>query len=171
MEPPRVVIVMGVAGSGKSTVGLLLAARNGGKFHDADDFHPPANIAKMAAGTPLDDADRTPWLERLRSEVVDATPAGGFTVLACSALKYSYRERLGVGSSGVALAYLHGKTEMLASRLASRTGHYMKAGMLESQLATLETPSADEGVTVGIEASPGEIVQAIETALGLRISS
>ncbi len=162
---------MGVAGSGKTTVGLLLALRNEGKFHDADDFHPPANIAKMAAGTPLDDADRTPWLERLRSEVVDATPADGFTVLACSALRQSYREMLGIGSSGVALAYLHGETEMLASRLASRAGHYMKAGMLESQLSALEAPSADEGVTVGIEASPEEIVTAIETALGLRISA
>ena len=171
MESPRVVIVMGVAGSGKSTVGLLLASRQGGKFHDADDFHPPANIAKMAAGTPLDDVDRAPWLEHLRREVVDAAPAGGFAVLACSALKHSYREMLGVGTTGVALAYLHGETEMLAARLASRAGHYMKAGMLESQLATLEAPSADEGVTVGIDTSPEKIVTAIETALGLRISA
>ena len=157
---------MGVAGCGKSTVGALLASRNGGRFHDADDFHPPANIAKMATGIPLDDSDRAPWLARLRKEVIDAAPADGFSVLACSALKKSYREQLGIGTSGVVLVYLKGDAATLAARLAGRAGHFMKSGMLESQLATLEEPSADEGITIGIEASVGETVTAIESALG-----
>ncbi|MES2438739.1 MAG: gluconokinase [Verrucomicrobiota bacterium] len=169
MEPTRVVIVMGVAGSGKTTVGALLAARHGGDFHDADDFHPPENIAKMASGIPLDDADRAPWLQRLRVEVVDDTPVGKFSVLACSALKRIYRKQLGVGSD-VVLVYLKGDAVTLAERLAGRSGHYMKAGMLESQLATLEEPSPDEGLIVGITRPADEIVSSIEAALGLRFS-
>jgi phosphopentomutase len=164
---PRVVILMGVAGCGKSTIGALLATRNGGRFFDADAFHPAANIAKMAAGTPLDDADRKPWLARLRSEVVDTAAAGSLTVLACSALKKSYREPLGVGTPGVALIYLKGDPATLAGRLAERAGHYMKAGMLESQLATLEEPSSAEAIRIGIESAPGEIVARIGKALGL----
>lgn len=163
----RIVVLMGVAGCGKSTVGTLLAARHGGTFHDADDFHPPANIAKMASGTPLDDLDRAPWLARLRKEVIDAAPTGGLSVLACSALKKIYRERLGVGTTGVALVYLKGDAATLADRLATRPGHYMKAGMLESQLAILEEPSPTEGVTVGIDPPVAQIVSAIESALGL----
>ncbi|MES2923868.1 MAG: gluconokinase [Verrucomicrobiota bacterium] len=169
MEKPRVVVVMGVAGSGKSTVGALLASRNGGSFHDADDFHPPANIAKMAAGVPLDDNDRAPWLVRMREEVIDAAPAGGLSVLACSALKKIYREQLGMGTSSVALVYLKGGADTLTSRLAARPNHYMKAGMLESQLAILEEPLPAEGFTVGIESPVEEIVAAIEAALGLRV--
>ena len=170
MEKPRVVIVMGVAGSGKSTIGALLASRHGGVFHDADDFHPAANIAKMASGTPLDDTDRAPWLARLREEVIDATPAGNFSVLACSALKRVYRQQLGVGSDGVVLVYLKGDAATLADRLGGRRGHYMKAGMLASQLATLEEPQPDEGFTVKIDSSPEEVVSAIEAALGLHFS-
>jgi gluconokinase len=167
MQEPRVVVVMGVAGSGKSTVGALLAARNNGCFHDADEFHPPANIAKMASGVPLTDADRLPWLQRLRREVIDATPADQFCVLACSALKKIYRQQLGIGSDKVALVYLKGTAERLAERLGNRTGHYMKAAMLESQLATLEEPSAEEGFTVGIDPPVLDIVISIERGLGL----
>ncbi len=167
MEKPRVVIVMGVAGSGKSTIGALLASRNGGSFHDADDFHLLANIAKMTAGLPLNDRDRAPWLERLRHEVIDAAPAGGLTVLACSALKKSYREQLGVGTPGVALVYLKGDAATLKNRLAARPNHYMKAGMLDSQLAILEEPLPAEGITVEIGSAEEEIVAAIETALHL----
>ena len=165
MEKPRVVIVMGVAGSGKSTVGALLAEKNGGVFHDADDFHPPANVAKMAAGIPLDDADRAPWLARMREEVVDATAEGKFTVLACSALKRIYREQLGVGNAGVALVYLKGDSTTLGERLEKRSSHYMKAGMLASQLAILEEPLADEGLTIEIGHSVTEIISTIENAL------
>ena len=167
MEKPRVVIVMGVAGSGKSTIGELLAVRNGGSFHDADGFHPLENIAKMAAGNPLDDADRAPWLARLRHEVVDATPPGEFSVIACSALKRIYRDALGCGKAGVVLVYLKGDAATLAARLASRTGHFMKAGMLESQLATLEEPTPEEGISVSIKGPVDEILSFIEAALGL----
>jgi gluconokinase len=167
MDKPRVVIVMGVAGSGKSTIGELLAARNGGSFYDADSFHPAENIAKMAAGHPLDDADRAPWLARLRKEVVDATPVGEFSVIACSALKQAYRVLLGVGTNGVVLVYLHGTSATLAARLAARIGHFMKPGMLESQLATLEEPTTDEGLSVSIDGSVDEILSSIESALGL----
>ena len=170
MEKPRVIIVMGVAGSGKSTIGALLASSNGGQFHDADDFHPPENILKMASGIPLDDADRAPWLARLRREVIDAAPAGKLTVLACSALKRIYRHQLGVGTGGVVLVHLKGDPATLADRLAGRSEHYMKAGMLESQLAVLEEPSPDEGLTVDIASPADEIVATIEAALGLRFS-
>lgn len=168
MQKPRVAIVMGVSGSGKSTIGTLLAARNNGQFFDADDFHPPANIAKMAAGMPLDDTDRSPWLARLREEVIDASPPAKISVLACSALKRTYRVQLGVGMPGVALIYLHGSPAVLAERLQNRAGHYMKASMLESQLATLQEPQLSEGLVIGIELSVEEIVTAIENALGLR---
>jgi gluconokinase len=167
MQKPRVVVVMGVAGSGKSTIGARLALRNDGVFHDADDFHPPANIEKMASGTSLDDGDRVPWLMRLRTEVIDATPAGGFSVLACSALKKTYREQLGIGRAGVKLVYLKGDATTLAERIGKRTGHYMRASMLEGQLATLEEPLPEEGVTLGIEPPVDDIVAAIEEALGL----
>lgn len=167
MRKTRVVIIMGVAGCGKSTIGALLATHNGGVFFDADDFHPEANIDKMASGIPLDDEDRKPWLARLRSEVIDAAAAGSFTVLACSALKKSYRQQLGVGTPGVDLIYLKGDPALLAGRIAGRADHYMKSGMLESQLATLEEPSPAEGIHIGIEPGPGEIVADIEKALGL----
>lgn len=170
MNPPRVILVMGVAGSGKSTVGKMLAARNGGSFYDADDFHPPANIAKMAAGMPLDDADRAPWLSRLRTEVVAVPPSGQIVVLACSALKRAYRQTLGVGTAGVALVYLKVDAATLAKRLANRAGHFMKADMLTSQLAALEEPSSEAALTLGIDATALEIVIAIETALGLPLS-
>lgn len=167
MQKPRVVVVMGVAGSGKSSVGALLARRNGGEFFDADDFHPAANIAKMASGMPLNDADRAPWLARLRHEVIDATPAEKFSVLACSALKKAYREHLGTGNSGVKLVYLKGDSATLADRIGKRSGHYMLPNMLTSQLATLEEPMPGEGFTIGIEPAVGEIVERIENALGL----
>ncbi len=171
MEKARVITVMGVAGSGKTTIGKLLAARNGGKFHDADDFHPPENIAKMAAGKPLNDTDCAPWLTRLWREVVDATPSGKLTILACSALKRIYREKLGTGSEGVILVYLKGDPATLTECLIGRTEHFMKSGMLESQLATLEEPSPREGVTVDISGTVEKIENDIETALGLPFPS
>lgn len=167
MEKPRVIVVMGVSGSGKSTVGAALATKHGGKFFDADDFHSAANIAKMAAGHPLDDADRRPWLAELRAKVIDPAPSGGLTVLACSALKKSYREHLGIGANGVALVYLQGAPTLLLQRMQHRHGHYMKAGMLDSQLATLEPPTAEEGATVSVDQSVEETVSAIDQVCGL----
>ncbi len=166
MGNPPVMIVMGVAGSGKSTIGARLAARLGAEFYDADDFHPAANIAKMAAGIPLDDEDREPWLERLKKELIDATGPGKQAVVACSALKKVYRERLGVGDGGVRLIYLRGDADLLAERLANRAGHFMKPGMLESQLAALEEPSASEGMTVNIEVGVEEILGMILNSNG-----
>jgi gluconokinase len=168
MNPPHVIILMGVAGSGKSTVAALLASQNGGKYYDADEFHPAANIAKMAAGIPLEDEDRWPWLHHLRAEVIDATPEGELSVLACSALKKSYRALLGVGQPGIALVYLHGTAELLAERLEHRTGHYMKAALLESQLATLEEPLSGEAIVMDISQPVTEIVASIERALGFQ---
>lgn len=163
----RVVILMGVAGCGKSTIGAILAARLGGKFIDADSFHPPANIEKMASGLPLNDDDRAPWLILLRREVIDTAPPNYLTVLACSALKKAYREILGVGNEGIALVYLQGDLDILATRLAARPNHFMKREMLESQLAILEEPTPAEGITLSICPPAEEIVAAIEAALDL----
>lgn len=171
MKKPRVVIVMGVSGSGKSTIGEQLAIRHHGKFFDADDFHPAANVAKMAAGHPLDDADRRPWLERLRTEVIDRAPEERLTVLACSALKQSYRRTLDVGHDGVVLVYLKGDRKTLEMRMDHREHHYMKSNLLDSQLATLEEPAPDEALTVSIDPPPAEIIATIERALGLHFPS
>lgn len=168
MQKPRVIIVMGVSGCGKSTVAALLASRNDGRFYDADEFHPPANIAKMAAGIPLEDEDRWPWLERIRAEVVDATADGSLKVLACSALKQSYRKILGAGEPGVAWVYLHGSPALLAERLEQRAGHYMKSNLLESQLATLEEPLPDEALAMDIAQPALDLVISVERSLGLQ---
>jgi gluconokinase len=139
----QVIVVMGVAGSGKSTVGKALAGALGWRFVDADDHHSAANVAKMARGEPLDDADRWPWLDELHSLIAGALVNGGGLVLACSALKASYRARLAGAEAGgrVRFVYLAGTPELLRARLAERPGHFMKPGMLDSQLATLEPPA------------------------------
>ncbi len=167
MTKPRVIIVMGVSGSGKSTVAAALAREFGGTFFDADNFHSAANIAKMAAGIPLDDADRTPWLADLRAKVIDPAPRGGLTVLACSALKRVYRQQLDSGHDDVVLVYLKGSEELLTERLQHRHGHYMKTDMLTSQLDALEPPTPDEGITVAIDPPVPEIVATIAAACGL----
>ena len=137
---PTGFIVMGVSGSGKSTVGQALAERLGWDFFDADDFHPPENIAKMAAGIPLDDSDRTPWLAALSDQLFTTLKAGRHPVLACSALKESYREKLLDGKAGVEVIYLKGSYELLWARMSGRQGHFMKPEMLKSQFAALEAP-------------------------------
>lgn len=135
-----ILVMMGVSGSGKTTIGRAFADAMGWTFLDADDFHPPANMAKMAAGTPLTDDDRWPWLDRLRDELIAIDQRGEHAVLACSALKAAYRARL-QQANDVHFVYLKGDRATIAPRLAMRHGHYMPASLLESQFATLEEPT------------------------------
>ncbi|MBK5958035.1 gluconate kinase [Rhodoplanes elegans] len=158
-----IVVLMGVSGSGKTTIGMLLAAKLGCGFSDADSFHPPANVEKMRAGVALNDDDRWPWLLALRKAIEDWEARGLDHVLACSALKQAYREILAPWGD-VTFVYLKGSAELIAPRLAARTGHYMNPALLDSQFATLEEPAG--AVTVDIANTPDEIVAAILTALG-----
>lgn len=162
-----IVLMMGPAGSGKTTVGELLASQLSWDFADGDDFHPPANVAKMASGVPLTNEDRLPWLESIRDAMQQWQAKGKSMVIACSALKRSYRELLGIGPSAkdVKLVYLKGTYDLLLERLHSRKGHYMKEQMLASQLADLEEPA--DAITIDISESPEEIVSEIRKHLGL----
>ncbi|WP_068271587.1 gluconokinase [Aldersonia kunmingensis] len=154
----RELVVMGVSGSGKSTVGAALAQRLRVPFADADDFHPPANIAKMTAGHPLDDVDRLPWLDALGAWL-DAHPDGA--VLSCSALKRSYRDRLRSYCPDLEFLHLHGERHVIERRQASRPGHFMPASLLDSQFNTLEPLAADErGLLVDVDQSVDNIVTA-----------
>jgi gluconokinase len=139
------IVLMGVAGSGKTTVGKLVAGRLGWRFLDADDFHSPQNVEKMRSGRPLTDDDRWPWLDRLNALLRDDGPA----VLACSALRQRYRDRIGAGIDDVQWVHLAGSFELIGSRLATRQGHYMPASLLASQFEALEPPSAAITVDVG----------------------
>lgn len=159
-----VVVVMGVAGSGKTTVGKRLAEELGWPFFDADDFHPPENVEKMRRGLGLTDADREPWLDALAAKIRALVAARESAVLACSALKQSYRDRLAVDPA-VRFVHLTGTRELLRHRLEERKGHYAHADLLDSQLAALE-PSP--GVpTFDVAPSPEAIVAAIRKTLGL----
>lgn len=162
----RVVYVMGVAGSGKTTIGALLAGRLGGAFVDADDLHPAANVAKMARGEALDDDDRAPWLDAV-ARAADARAATTTVVVACSALRAAYRTRLAAIGARVVFVHLVAPPAVLQARLASRVGHFMKADMLASQLAALEVPvDADDVVTVDVSAAtPDEIVDGLVARL------
>jgi gluconokinase len=155
-----ILILMGVSGSGKSTVGPLLAARLGVPFFDADEFHPPANVAKMASGTPLTDADRQPWLELLNRKLREAPDA----VLACSALKAQYRRTLAKDLAGCRFVHLKGSLELIRSRLADRKHRYMPGSLLESQFAALEPPA--DAIDVNVAQPPAACVEAILRALG-----
>jgi gluconokinase len=155
-----IVILMGVTGAGKTTVGRLLADALSAEFVDADDFHPPANVAKMRAGIPLDDADRAPWLARVNALL--RSRAGADIVLACSALKERYRTTLTAGLEA-RVVHLSGSRELLRERLRGRRGHYMNPGLLDSQLETLEAPAG--ALVVDIAASPETIVAALRRAL------
>lgn len=159
-----VVILMGVSGTGKTEVGTRLAKALGGTFAEGDDYHPPANVEKMRAGVPLDDADRQPWLEAMSREIGAWLDAGRTVVLACSALKQRYRDILKAGRPGVRFVHLKGDEALIRARLAGRRGHYMPASLLESQLAALEEPS--DAITVAIDAPPDAIVAEICEALG-----
>jgi gluconokinase len=160
-----VILLMGVAGSGKTTVGRQLAAGLSWQFADADDFHPPANVAKMSAGQPLDDTDRAPWLAALRDYIEAHRERSASAVLTCSALKERYRQVIVTDPSYVRLVHLHGSRELLWARINSRQNHFMKPAMLDSQLAALEPP---EGVlTVDIAPPPAEVAATIRRALSL----
>lgn len=165
---PRAIVVMGVSGAGKTTVARTLAARLGGVFIDADDLHSPAARAKMAAGTPLTDEDRTPWLRRVAGAVREGVDRGERVVVACSALRHSYRALLRA-EAGVRLFFLHldGDAHTLAGRLGSRVGHFMSEELLESQLATLERLGPDEdGAVVDVRGSEDDVVERSLLALG-----
>jgi gluconokinase len=166
--PSYVIVLMGVAGSGKSTVGPLLAEMLGWPFRDADQFHPAANIAKMSAGVPLTDADRWPWLDAIAAWIDERRSAGAPGIVSCSALKRAYRRRILGAREGVRLVYLEGEEPLIAARLARRKGHFMPAALLRSQLDALEEPEPDErAIVVSIDATPAEIAAAIVAGLGL----
>jgi len=155
MRTIRFLIVMGVSGSGKTSVGKVLAEHLKWDFYDADDFHPPENVAKMASGIPLDDSDRAPWLAALHNLISSSLKQNKPGVLACSALKERYRRQLMNGSDGVQLVYLKGSYDLIWSRMETRTDHYMKPHMLHSQFDALEEPS--NALTVDISLSVEEI--------------
>jgi gluconokinase len=156
----RPVVVMGVSGSGKSTVGAALAKNLGATFLEGDQFHSPENVARMAAGVALTDADRQGWLLTLSARLGAARRSGEPVVLSCSALKRSYRDTLRQQASDLALVYLAGTPDVLAQRMAGRSGHYMPPSLLASQLATLEPPQDDEdALTLDIASSPHTLVQ------------
>lgn len=152
----QVYVVMGVSGSGKSTVGTLLAARLACPFYDADDFHPPENIRKMSAGIPLTDEDRRPWLAAMGSRAAELLAAGRSAVMACSALKESYRRIISPGGQGVRFIYLKGDQRLIGERLAARKGHFMPPSLLQSQMEALEEPA--DAIVVDIFGTPDEIV-------------
>jgi gluconokinase len=160
-----IVVVMGVAGSGKTTVGGRLARELGWAFYDGDDFHPPSSIAKMRSGAPLTDADRLPWLRELSGVIERCLATGEDAVIACSALKGSYRRLLGADRPEVVLVYLRGGAGLIERRLAARQGHFMPPGLLESQLATLEEPA--EALTLDASLEPAALVAAVRAHLGL----
>jgi gluconokinase len=163
-----IVVVMGVSGSGKTTVGALLAGRFGWVYAEADDFHPQSNVDKMAAGHPLADADRWPWLEAIGRWIDERRTAGEPGVVTCSALKRAYRDVLRRNRPEIRIVYLDGDRDLIAKRLVARHGHFFTVTMLDSQFADLEPPQPDEQVlTVSVDRTPPEVVQAIVDGLRL----
>jgi gluconokinase len=160
---------MGVSGSGKTTMGERLAQRLGWPFEEGDALHPPANIAKMASGQPLTDADRAPWLDRVAAWISGRLAAGGSGVIACSALKRAYRERLAAGlQAQVRFVYLKGAFDLIAGRVERRRGHFMPPSLLASQFADLEEPAPEEAaIVVDISEPPEAQIDAVMAALGL----
>ncbi|MFJ9724214.1 gluconokinase [Streptomyces sp. NPDC101209] len=164
MSTPHVVVVMGVAGTGKTTIGPLLAARLGVPYAEGDDFHPQANIAKMTAGVPLGDDDRWPWLDAIGAWAHGRAGLGG--VVSCSALKRSYRDRLRAAAPGVVFVHLAGDRALIEDRMSHRQGHFMPTALLDSQFATLQPLERDEaGVAVDVAGSPEQITERAVKAL------
>jgi gluconokinase len=164
MSTPHVVVVMGVAGTGKTTIGPLLAARFGVPYAEGDEFHPQANIAKMSAGVPLTDDDRRPWLDAIGAWAHERSGLGG--VVSCSALKRSYRDRLRAAAPGLVFVHLTGGRALIEDRMSHRRGHFMPTALLDSQFATLEPLGPDEpGVEVDVAGSPEEITERAANAL------
>ena len=166
---PVVLILMGVSGCGKTTVAQILAERLHWAFEEGDALHPAANVAKMAAGHPLDDADRAPWLAKVADWVDARLDAGQSGVITCSALKHAYRALIDRRGARVEFVYLHGSRELIASRLAGRHGHFMPSTLLDSQFATLEEPDPEEpAIRVEIGGSPESVADDVMAALGLQ---
>jgi gluconokinase len=163
----RIIVVMGVSSSGKSTVGAALAERLGVPFLDGDGYHPPANVEKMRAGIPLTDTDRWPWLERLSLALKEAAGQRGLAVGACSALKRTYRDFMtGIAGEPILFVYLQGTKDVIAARIASRKHEFMPASLLDSQFATLEEPVADENAVAVPVTDPVErIVERIARSI------
>jgi gluconokinase len=165
-QPQPVLVVMGVSGSGKSTVAGIVAGQLGWDLEEGDDLHPEANVAKMAAGTPLTDEDRWPWLDQVGAWIREHTAAGRPGVITCSALRRVYRDRL--RGEHVVFVYLAGTKEMIGHRLAARTDHFMPSALLDSQLATLEPPGPDENaIEVDLGPKPAELASEIISRLRL----
>lgn len=161
-----IIVLMGVSGSGKTTVGKALARQLGSTFVDADDFHPAANIEKMHRGEPLTDEDRRPWLAAIHQRLLEAARRGENVVLACSALKHTYRDYLQHEEPDrIYFVYLHGSEELIRQRLAARKGHFMNSGLLHSQFETLEPP--ENAIVVDIAPPPDEIAANIRRKIGL----
>lgn len=164
LRPPMAILIMGVSGSGKTTVGLKLAAALGWAFHDADDFHPAANVAKMSAGLPLDDVDRAPWLAAMRAAITSTLARGESAVFTCSALKEKYRDAVIADPARVKLVHLAGNFQLILERMRHRE-HFMRPEMLESQFRTLEAPG--DALAVDIAQTPDQIVARIRGAFAL----
>ncbi len=165
---PAVIVVMGVASSGKTSLGERLAERLGWPFRDADSFHPPQNVAKMAGGTPLTDEDRKPWLAAIAAWIDELRATGRNGIVTCSALKKSYRHVIVGKRPDVALVYLKGSRELIGQRMAARQHHFMPPALLDSQFATLEEPGGDERpLVVPVELSKEAIVEQVVQELGL----
>ena len=163
---PFAIVVMGVSGCGKTTVASRLAQRLGWEFAEADTFHSSANVQKMQCGTPLTDADRWPWLDGIAAWIDAKRREGRHCIVACSALKRAYRERLANGHQDVRFAYLRGSYETIAARMAGRSGHYMPLSLLQSQFDTLEEPGVDESALIlSIDTPPDAMVEAIAKAI------
>lgn len=164
----QVVLLIGVSGSGKTTVGQALAQALACPFYEGDAFHSPENVVKMAAGTPLTDADRAPWLSQLQLLIADLLQQGETAVLACSALKKSYRDQLRQNSYQVYFVYLQASPELIGRRLQARSDHYMKANMVPSQFAALEEPSPEEAFIIdAAQTVPTIVAQIMDVAAGL----